>query len=369
MGRGVLAGVLVALAVTVKFSTVVIAPVALLLVAAEAVSRPADRDWTRRLALAVAVALGAAYLGIALAYRGDFALAGLRDGLGQAGHHVHGPGGAPNYFLGRHNRFGWWFFYPVALAFKTPIAFQALVLLGLGALVTVRSRARQVLASRLRVPLIGGVGFGAALLFAHLDIGFRYALPVVPLLCVLVGAGLVRLWARVGRAARVLVATLAAGFVVSSLSAYPWFLSYTSGWGPGADRAWRVFVDSNIDWGQGLYALRDFTRENRTGRVYLSYFGSAYPDAYGIAYVPLPSYFTLPPEAPPAGFGRAADPAYAVVSATNLVGPYFPENPLAFLQTVRPARVLGGSMYVYRCSPPADAATGAIDCSRLPVTR
>lgn len=171
---------------------------------------------------------------------------------------------------------------------------------------------------------------------------------------------------------RAVVATLAAASAVSSLAVYPWFLSYTSEWGPGQDRAWRIFADSNIDWGQGLYALRDFMRENDVPRVYLSYFGSAYPDAYDIRYVPLPSYFTLPADPAPGG----AAPTYAVVSVTNVVGPYFPVNRLAFLKGIRPETVLGGSLYVYRCSPRAAApaasaegsrSTGTIDCSRLPV--
>jgi hypothetical protein len=105
-----------------------------------------------------------------------------------------------------------------------------------------------------------------------------------------------------------------------------------------------VLLDSSLDWGQGLLALRDWMRANEVDRVYLSYFGSASPSGYGIAYVPMPSFFPLPAVALPS----AAPPRYAVVSVTNLHGLYLQGDPFAPLRARRPEAVLAHTLNVYR---------------------
>ena len=47
-------------------------------------------------------------------------------------------------------------------------------------------------------------------------------------------------------------------------------------------------LDSSLDWGQGLLALREWMADNQVPAVRLSHFGSAVPEAYGIEYVPPP---------------------------------------------------------------------------------
>ena len=377
LARGALAGLLAALALGVKYSAVLIAPAALLLVLAEAWHRRGAGAWARRLGLAVLAALAATYLGLVLLYRGDFLLQGLQLGIRQQVLHVDAVGGAPNYFLGMRNPQGWWYFFPVAFLFKTSAALHLLMLAALLGFARVRigrgherpERARppapdrrdepgpeatsspagsgrldELLASPLRMPVVGGLVFGAALLQSHLDIGFRYALPVLPLLCILTAVGVVRIWRAVSRPLpRLVLAGLVAWYVAAPLAVYPWFLSYVSEYGPGRDASYEVLGDSSIDWGQGLLALRDFMRTEHVPSVYLSYFGSAQPEGYGIAYVPLGSFFplrTLPMPVP--------QPKWVVVSATNLESAYFRADPFARFRDSRPDRVLGGSLYVYR---------------------
>jgi 4-amino-4-deoxy-L-arabinose transferase-like glycosyltransferase len=359
--RGALAGVLAALALGVKYSAVLIAPVALLFLGAEAIARGGDRVWRRSLGIAVAASLVGMYLALVAIYRGDFLLQALRFGIGQQLVHVDAPGGAPNYLLGRFDPGGRWYFFPVAFLYKTSAALHLLILCaaigfsgawsarrladsGDGRAGGTRGALRTLLASPLRVPVLGGVVFGVALLASHLDIGFRYALPALPLLCILTAAGLVRFWRTVPRpAARGALAALLAWYVAAPLTVYPWFLSYMSEYGPGRDSAYEVLVDSSIDWGQGLLALRDFMRENRIANVYLSYFGSARPEGYGVVYTALPSFFPLVPMSVP-----GPPPHWLVVSGTNLEPVYVNLPAAPALRRVRPDTVLGGSLYVYR---------------------
>src|ERR1035441_3979484 len=52
----------------------------------------------------------------------------LLDGLWQVHNHVEG--GHTAYLLRRHSFHGWWYFFPVALAVKTPLAILLLAALG-----------------------------------------------------------------------------------------------------------------------------------------------------------------------------------------------------------------------------------------------
>ena len=78
--------------------------------------------------------------------------------------------------------------------------------------------------------------------------------------------------------------------------------------------------------------------------VRLSYFGSAVPDAYGIEYVALPSFFRLDHERTPAA---EASPRFTVISATNLQGLYLQgRDPFASYRAREPFRVIGHSPFV-----------------------
>lgn len=350
--RAVVAGGLFALALGVKFSAVALAPVAVLLVAAQASSRGGDRTWRREVLRFTPVALLAAYLGLVLIYRGDFTLDAFRYRFGLNMLHARVGHIAPAYLLGRQRMEGWWYFFPVAFLFKTPAALHALVALaGLGFFKARHALDwRSWLRSPLRVPALAAAVYCAFLFRTSLNIGFRHALPAVVLLCILVAVGVARLWESGGRRVRAALLALLLAYAASSLSYYPHFLAYLSEYRPSRDQGYRVLVDSSFDWGQGLLALRDYMREEGIARVYLSYFGSALPDGYGIDYVPLPSFFPLPavparPDAP--------RPAHVVISATNLVGLYLAGDPFAGLRDVPPERVLAHTLFVYRLSGPA----------------
>jgi hypothetical protein len=151
-------------------------------------------------------------------------------------------------------------------------------------------------------------------------------------------------WRRSGAVVRSGIAALIIWFAGSSLAYYPHFLTYISEYGPGRNEEHRVLLDSSLDWGQGLLELRDYMRDQGVERVYLSYFGSARPDGYGIDYVAMPSFFFLP-EIPRVGVG---EPRHIVISATNLHGLYFQQDAFARFRDVRPDTVLARTLFVYR---------------------
>lgn len=342
----ILTGGLVALAVGVKMSALALGPAAVLLVVLEALRRGRDGPWVVRLAGMAALAALVAYLALVAVYRGDLALHEFRDALRFTFLHVSRGHGAAAYLLGKTNPTGWWYFFPVAFLFKTSAGLHLLMVLALAGLLPrmAGGPARRWLATPLRAPLVGAVVFGAALLFSHLDIGFRYALPVLPLLAVMTAVGVLYFWQQARPWGRVLVVVGTLWAVCYPVSYYPNFLAFISEYGPGRDRNYQVLVDSSLDWGQGLVQLHDYLQEHGIQRIYLSYFGSALPEGYGIDYVAAPSFFILNRPLPPG----QPQPNVLVVSATNLVGNYFVGDPFARFRPVQPEAVVAGSLYVYR---------------------
>jgi hypothetical protein len=162
---------------------------------------------------------------------------------------------------------------------------------------------------------------------------------------VLVAAGVARAWRGAGRRTRAALALVVALDVGSALSAYPWYLSYGSIWAGSPLRAQEAMLDSSLDWGQGLLALRDWMKLARVERVRLSYFGSALPAGYGIRYEALPSFLPLPADPVPSD----VRPAWTAISATNLRGLYFEgADPYAAYRGREPDAVIAGSILLFQ---------------------
>lgn len=66
----------------------------------------------------------------------------------------------------------------------------------------------------------------------------------------------------------------------------PWYLSFFNAAVGGPGGGYRIVNDSNVDWGQGLIALREEMARRGITRIHLAYHGTVDPAIYGIDYVP-----------------------------------------------------------------------------------
>jgi hypothetical protein len=341
-GRAALAALACALTVCVKYSGLIVGPVLVALLALEALSgRWRERDWRRGVALCVPVFAGVGYLTIVLLYGGDWRLAEFIAGIGKIAGYTSGGRGVA-VLLGEHKVGGWWYYFPVVFFLKTPLALHVFMALALfGAWNAGRGgRWRTWLTHGARAPAVGAALFLAALMASRMNIGVRHALPMLPLVCILVAQAVAPFWQRGRAPVRAALAVLLAGYIVSSVRHYPYFLSYLSEYAEGRPLH-QTLVDSNTDWGHGLIALRAFMVERGIDEVGLGYFGSALPEGYGIRYVEMPSYLDLSRVAV-----KRPLPRYMVVSSTLLAGYAF-EDPYAALRSARPVAVLARSLYVF----------------------
>ena len=334
----VAAGLAAGFAITVKYSGLIVLAAAAAMLALEARVRWRDASWVHALAIALGVFALTVYAFIVVLYGGDWRLAEYVNGLAEMSRIA---GGRFAYLLGERSTQGWWYFFPVAFALKTPAGLHVLAGIALVAAVASLSRTRGAgwLAHNARAPAIGAVLFLAAVMAAKLNIGMRHALPMLPLVCILVAQGVAWAWDNAGKLVRAIAAVATVAIVVSTLRAYPYFLSYLSEYATGRP-LYRTLVDSSTDWGQGLVALGDYMKRERIDRIGLGYFGSALPDGYGIAFDALPSYLSRPVD-------TGARPRFVAISATLLAGGYVEGDPYRRFRDVEPVAVVGGTIYVF----------------------
>lgn len=218
------------------------------------------------------------------------------------------------FFNGEHGFGGWTAFFPYAFLVKTPLAFFPLFAVALWTIAR-RMSARMPETLYALAPLLAVLAiFGTAALFAHLNIGHRHILPLLPPLYILAGAAWPALPAATSGRKAAIVA-LVSFFAVESWLIRPHYLAYFNRLAGGPDRAWRHLVDSSLDWGMDLPALRDWLHQNRHNDepVHFGYFGMGTPDDYGIAAASLTTFYgtEVRPIAP-------LQPGLFVVSATLL---------------------------------------------------
>ena len=123
MGRAVLLGIAIAAALTTKFSAVVFLPAGAVAVL-----------WSGAAPLlTISLAIAVAIVGVFAVYRFQ---PGFFEGIAEV--RAHNRGGHPSYLFGEVRREGWWFYFPVALWFKSTI--PLLLAFAYGAYLILRKR-------------------------------------------------------------------------------------------------------------------------------------------------------------------------------------------------------------------------------------
>ena len=263
---------------------------------------------------------------------------------------VRGATGDPHfYFLGEvSDKPSPWYFL-VALAVKLPLGTLALAFGGAAWACATRRTAS------VRWPLVvlPPAVFLLAIAASGVNLGVRVALPIVPFLGLLAGSFAAPGGWAIGRKLLCVVGVYCVASSTAGELARP--LSYFNELAPTPDARLRLLGDSNLDWGQGLPALKRWMKRDGVECLYLSAYGTCPPRVYGIDHVPLPGFGALeaaPSRSLPTGLAKV----YVAVFGTNLQGVYLADpHAYDFLRGRTPAVVLAGSVWVYDVTGDADA--------------
>jgi 4-amino-4-deoxy-L-arabinose transferase-like glycosyltransferase len=249
----------------------------------------------------------------------------------------------PAFLAGEIREGGWWYYFPAAIALKTPIAM--LLLLAIGLLACIRRRAALDVSTLLFV-LVPAVLYLGVAMQSGVNIGLRHVLPIYPFLILIAAVGTAEIL-RLRRPVAIAALSLAAlAWTAEFARAYPYPLTFFNALAGGPAQGYRYLSDSNLGWGQALKGLKAWMDRNGVSHVNLAYFGQADPAYYDIDCTFLPGSPTFAIDAT----ARPRLPGYVAISSTTLNGVYSPPWWRIFyepFQRLEPAAVVGNAIRVY----------------------
>ena len=269
----------------------------------------------------------------------------------------HNDTGHVSFLLGNLKANGWWYFYLVALAVKTPLPLLAASPVGL--VIMTRDGWRERNPWRVAPLLLFVTLLVFASTFSHINIGIRHMLILYPFLALAGAYALSKAWHALeqlrqrshhlfllGRAAIIVIV----GWQVSTLwTSHPDYLAYFN---EAVAEPQHVLVDSDLDWGQDLRRLEIRLQELKVPHVNLAYLGTA-----DLQREPLPPFTRLGPNQPVTGW----------VAITALEREHWPQGFL-WLDAYKPLERVGKTIDLYYISqrsqpPPATPPVGASQSS------
>ncbi|MGD1991568.1 MAG: glycosyltransferase family 39 protein [Anaerolineae bacterium] len=281
--------------------------------------------------------------------------------------------GNRTYLLGETYTGGRWYYFPVVMALKTPLPTLALLSL---TLVAIWRRPRRWWRELMLASL--PVAYFAVSLMNEINLGYRHILPLVPFLYL--SAGRLALpgrpiFYRLGRPGkplgRAILVLLVSWQVAGTLAVWPFHLTFANEVAGGPQGAYRHMADSNVDWGQGLKALRAYLaqRPELEEPRLSSFVFFIRPELYGVEAEPLPPLADAPAVLP-ARFNPA--PGTYVISASTLRGLKLVDPDMYnWFWHREPDDLVANAMLVYHVPAPDPPPTWLAQCGVpvVPLTR
>jgi len=248
-----------------------------------------------------------------------------------------------SFVLGKIYPHGVWFYFPVVLAIKCT---EALLILTLATVAAFFSR--RLWANReflfLAIPLLIYLGIAMS---SPLNTGVRHIMPVYAFLWPLAAGAASTLLQRKWAWALVLVAILHVG---ASLATFRNHIPYANLFWGGPNNVHRLLTDSNADWGQQLYAVREYLEKRSVKECWFSYIGEGIPTQaafWGVPCKTMPNLDGLPVA------GQIVPTEIdgpVLISADELSG-YLtgpgPLNPYGDFKKLPASAIIGGGVLVY----------------------
>ena len=199
-------------------------------------------------------------------------------GLGyQVGHDIRGH---PAFLLGSSYLGGSRLYFPMTVVLKWPTIVLLFFMAAMGLMLLRRTSRPRDFALWAAFPIL----YFVLVEFSSLNLGERYILPIYPFALLFCGS----LWQFTrGRRAVLALLLVALAVHVGDVVRYaPDYLSYFNLFVSPAS-SYKLLSDSNVDWGEGLVALRHYQEAHPNVPIHLAYFGNVAPAVYGIQAVPL----------------------------------------------------------------------------------
>ena len=173
---------------------------------------------------------------------------------------LHNRHGHESYFMGEIRDTGWWYYFPVLLAIKTPIPFLILAIIG-------------AFQTRHRYLIVIALLMLASAMTSHINLGIRHLLPIYAPLSILATIALLPTGEGAAkRRMRGVSIALCVWFLIDSALARPDYLPWMNAF--AGKHPERVVLDSNFDWGQDVERLHREVAKQHIPELHTALFGT-----------------------------------------------------------------------------------------------
>lgn len=272
--------------------------------------------------------------------------------FGQYNVMLHNRDGHSTSLLGKYNDKGWWYYFPVAFALKTTIPFLILTICGIAWALSQLIRQRDKRFLWLLVPM---VIYATLAMSSHINIGIRHFLPEYSFFFIAAAVFLdVLLRMKYSRQIGLGVVVLIFSWMTIEVArAYPNYIPYMNELASSHPKWWYL-SDSNVEWGDDAREVADYLRargETEVRGAMSGAWGTLF--LYGIRYHEIfPRPGTQIPETKYVVIG-----ASFLNGSTNSIPPdengrsVTPEQRIKYLDAYRnlkPETIIGDAVYVFR---------------------
>jgi hypothetical protein len=289
--------------------------------------------------------------------------------------------GRTSFLMGQYSERGWWYYFPVAFATKTPLPTLILLCASIFFFAISAARVKQLVEWDLLALTAFPLLYFASAIVQPFNIGYRHLLPMLPLIFVFIGTQIAKCLSpivyrlslraygkpqishrtpaalssgrRVAVSSRLLISLspyllaswFLAWYIIGTVRIFPDYLAYFNELVGGPDGGYHYLVDSNLDWGQSWKELKAYIDAHGIARFKFAQFSSNDPSTYGIDYEPIAPMAGAPPVLP-SRFNPA--PSVYVLSASSLQGvPLADVNSYDYFRHREPAARIGHALFVY----------------------
>jgi hypothetical protein len=248
-----------------------------------------------------------------------------------------------SYLLGQRKSGGYWYFFLVGVAVKTPIPVLILVLIGLAGLIT-RDRRWTSCA-----PAVCAVAVLLVTMPVTYNAGVRHVLVVFPLLAILGGYGAAVLWSAKARPwMRAMLLLLLAWQIAETIGTRHDYIAYFNEFA-GRDPSQVLVAGCDLDCGQDVNRLAEALRDRHVSHVSLALWSSADMSKSG-----LPDFVVLQPNQAVSGWVAVSRRA---LRFGDVFHNRYPEGAFDWLSGYEPTAQIGKSILLYNI-PERNPSTG-----------
>ena len=189
------------------------------------------------------------------------------------------------FLLGQFSYDGWWYYFPLAMLFKTPLTTMLVMALAFVWAMVLLNRNRRWRAHGWSILCLAGPAMILLILAMQsgVNVGLRHIFFVYPPAYIATGVIAAKVYAYRRKLVRGVLIVLAIALAAESFAAFPNYIAYFNLAAGGSRGGLDLLGDSNLDWGQDLPALARWHHEHPDVPLYIAYFGTVDPRAYGIS--------------------------------------------------------------------------------------